>query len=140
MADADDEVKEDRMLIRKIVHTLCGVVLLGVLGSTATGAMMDLRRTTYFTFSRSVQMPGVVLPAGTYIFEVANPDGSSDVVRVLSRDRKRVYLTRFTRFIYRPQSGPLNSTITFGETSAGNPPTVKTWYPLSETRGREFIY
>jgi hypothetical protein len=129
------------MLTRKIVHTLCGVVLLGVLGTSATGAMMDHRRTTYFTFSRSVQLPaGVVLPAGVYIFEVANPDGGSDVVRVLSRDRKRVYLTRFTHFVYRPQNGTLKSTITLGETPAGDPPTVKTWYPQSETRGREFIY
>lgn len=140
MADADDQVKEDKMLTRKIVHTLCGVVLLGVLGTSAAGAMMDHRRTTYFTFSRAVQLPGVVLPAGTYIFEVANPDGGSDLVRVLSRDRKRVYLTRFTHSVYRPQWGPLNSTLTLGETSAGNPPTVKTWYPQSDTRGREFIY
>ena len=76
------------MLVRRIVHTLCGVVLLGVLATSASGAMMDARRTTYFTFSGPVRMPGVALPAGTYIFEVVNPDGGSDVVRVLSRDRK----------------------------------------------------
>ena len=76
------------MLVRRIVHTLFGVVLLGVLATSATGAMADTRRTTYFTFSRTVQMPGVVLPAGTYVFEVVNPDTRSDIVRVMSRDRK----------------------------------------------------
>ena len=127
------------MLIRKMVHTLCGVVLIGVLGASATGAM-DTRKTTYFSFNRSVRLPGVVLPAGTYIFEVANPESSADVVRVLSRDRRHVYLTRLTLAVDRPQNGNLKATLSLGETPAGNPPTVKAWYPHSETRGREFIY
>ena len=127
------------MFVRKIVHTLSGVVLLGVLATSAASAL-DARRTTYFTFSRTVQMPGVALPAGTYIFEVANPDSSADVVRVLSRDRKQVFLTKFTRPIYREAKGDLKATISLGEAPAGNPPTVKAWYPQSETRGREFIY
>lgn len=128
------------MLVRKIVHTLCGVVLLGVLGASATGASFDTRRTTRFTFSRSVQMPGVALPAGTYIFEIVNPDGGSDVVRVLSHDRKKMFLMKLTRAIYRPDHGDLKAAISLGETPAGNPPTVNAWYPQSETRGREFIY
>jgi hypothetical protein len=128
------------MLVKKIVHTLCGAVLLGVLSTSATGAMMDDRHTTYFTFSRTVQLPGVVLPPGTYIFEVLNPNGGSDVVRVMSRDRKRLFLLRLTRFAYRSQHGNLDSTVTLGESATGNPPTVKAWYPHSETRGREFIY
>jgi hypothetical protein len=127
------------MLVRRIVQTLAGVVLLGVLGTSAVGAM-DTRRTTYFTFNRTVQLPGVALPAGTYVFEVVNPDTGSDVVVVRSRDRKQVFMMRLTRFVYRPQSGNLDSTLALGESSAGNPPKVKAWYPQSETRGREFIY
>ena len=127
------------MFVRKIVHTLCGVVLLGVLATSATGAM-DLHSTTYFTFSKAVQMPGVTLPAGTYVFEVLNPNAGGDVVIVRSRDRKQVFLLRLTRAVYRPQRRNLDSSIVLGETSAGNPPTVKAWYPQSETRGREFIY
>ena len=57
------------MSFRNALHTLFGVVLLGVLATSSIGAM-NLRKTTYFTFSKSVQLPGVALPAGTYIFEV----------------------------------------------------------------------
>lgn len=128
------------MLVRKIVHTLCGVVLFGVFAASTTGAFMDVRRTTYFTFSGTVQMPGVALPAGTYIFEVANPDGGGDLVRVLSRDRKKAYLMQFTHFVERPSRGKLDATITLGEASAGVPPKVTAWYPQSEVRGRAFIY
>jgi hypothetical protein len=85
-------------------------------------------------------MPGVTLQAGSYVFEVANPDGCSDIVRVLSRDRKKVHLMQFTRFVHRAAKGDLNAIIALGETAAGNPPPVKAWYPQSETRGREFIY
>jgi len=128
------------MFVRRIVHMLCGVVLLGVLATASTGAFIDSRRTTYFTFSHSVQLPGVVLPAGTYIFEVANPDGGSNIVVVRSRDRSKVHALKMTQFAYRPASRDLNAAITLGETPAGNPPPVKAWYPQSETIGREFIY
>jgi hypothetical protein len=128
------------MLVRKIVRTLFGVVLLGVLATSVTGASFDNRRTTHFTFSGTVQMPGVTLPAGTYIFEVANPNGGSDVVQVLSRDRKKLFFLKLTIPTYRAQRGDLKASVTLGETPAGTPPPVKAWYPQSETRGREFIY
>ena len=128
------------MFARKIVHTLCGVVLLGVLATSATSAMFDTRRATYFTFSRSVQLPGVTLPAGTYVFEVSTAGSGGNVVLVRSRDRSTVHAFKMTNMVYRPASRDLSASITFGETSAGNPPAVKAWYPQSETAGREFIY
>ncbi len=128
------------MFVRRIVHTLCGVVLLAVLATSATGANFDNRRTTYFTFSGAVQLPGVTLPAGTYTFEVVNTNSGSDIVRVTARDRSKVYLMQFTRAVYRPSASTLKATITLGETPAGTPPPVTAWYPESETRGREFIY
>ncbi len=128
------------MFARKIVHTLCGVVLLGVFATSAASAMLDTRHATYFTFSRSVQLPGVTLPAGTYVFEISNAGSGSNVVLVRSRDRSTVHAFRLTNVIYRPALRNLDAAITFGETSAGNPPPVKAWYPQSETTGREFIY
>jgi hypothetical protein len=128
------------MFARKIVRTLSVVALLGVLGSSAVGAFIDARRTTYFTFSRSVQLPGVTLPAGTYIFEIANPDGGSNAVVVRSRDRSKVWALKLTQFVYRAESRDLKPTIAFGEAPAGTPPPVKAWYPINETLGREFLY
>jgi hypothetical protein len=128
------------MFARKIVHMLCGIVLLGVSATAATSATFDTRRTTHFTFSRTVQIPGVTLPAGTYTFEVANPEGQGDIVRILSRDRKEVFLLKFTRPIYRQATGPLKATISLGEAPAGTPPPVTAWYPENETRGREFLF
>jgi hypothetical protein len=128
------------MFSRKIVHMVCWVVLLGVSATAAAPSTFDTRRTTHFTFSRTVQVPGVTLPAGTYIFEVANPEGQGDIVRILSGDRTQVVLMKFTRPIYRRATGPLKATISLGESPAGTPQPVTAWYPESETRGREFLY
>jgi hypothetical protein len=128
------------MLVRRIVQTLCGVVALVVLATSATGASFEASRTTHFTFSGAIRLPGVTLPAGTYTFSVVNANSGSDVVSVTSRDRSKVYRMILTRPIYRPSASSLKAAITFGETVPGVPPSVKAWYPESETRGREFIY
>ena len=127
------------MFSRKVLHTLFAVALLAVLATSSIGAM-NVRRTTYFTFSGAVQLPGVALPAGTYIFEVANPESSADVVRVLSRDRSKVYLMQITLLAHRPRTRDMKPAIQLGEASNANPPIVKAWFPDGETLGRQFIY
>ena len=126
-------------MFRKLVYTSLGVALFVLLANSSTGAMV-VNKTTYFTFSRSVQLPGVVLPAGVYIFEAVNPYTGSDVVSVLSRDRSKVYLMRITNRIERPHTGDLKAAIVLGEAPSGHPPMIKSWFPEGETSGREFIY
>lgn len=128
------------MLARKVLHTFCGVALIGILATSSTGAFMNANRTTYFTFSKAVQLPGVTLPAGTYIFEIVNPNTSSDVVRVQSRDRSKLYLLQITLKVERPRTREMKPAIVLGEQPAGNPPTVKSWFPQDESIGRLLIY
>ena len=128
------------MVNRRIVNTLGGILLLGVLSASSTGAAFDARRTTHFTFGGEVQLPGVVLPAGSYTFQVVNTNGGSDAVSVTARDRSKVYLLQFTRAVDRPSAPTLKATVTLGETRPGAVPRIKAWFPESETRGREFIY
>jgi hypothetical protein len=133
-------LKEAQMFTRKLLYTVSGVVLLGVLATSSAGAQFDSKRTTYFTFSKAVQLPGVSLAAGTYIFEVPEPNDAWYVVRVSSRDRSRVYLTAFTRLTERPMNENLEPAIVLGEASASNPPRIKAWYPQGERTGRQFLY
>jgi len=128
------------MFVRRIVHTLCGVVLLGVLATSSTSAIPNARRTTYFTFASAVGLPGITLPPGSYVFEVMNPDTGGDLVRVLNRTRSRTFALQFTRAVYRPAHGDLKSTIALGEAPRGTPQPIKTWFPADGTTGREFIY
>ena len=128
------------MSFRHALHTLFGVVLVGVLATSSIGAVPNVNRTTYFTFSKAVQLPGVALPAGTYVFEIVNPDASADLVRVSSGDRSKVYALQFTHTVHRPRVRDMKPSIAFGEQPAGHPPTVKAWFPEDEALGRQFIY
>jgi hypothetical protein len=90
-------------------------------------------------FTRPVALPGVVLPAGTYSFDVASPT-ALDVVVVRSGDRGKVLYMGFTRTIARPRHMSSAIPIAFGEASANEPPPIAAWYEINETTGHEFIY
>jgi hypothetical protein len=104
---------------------------------SATG---NAERTAYLTFSQAVRLPGVSLGAGTYIFEVANPNTRGNVVRVLSRDRRRAYFLGFTNAIEKPRGLSSEAMISLGESGPGVAPPITAWWPTGEETGREFIY
>ena len=70
-----------------------GALFLGLVAVTSTTARGDSTHTNYLTFSRAVALPGVELAAGTYIFENASNAMSNTIVRVSSRDRKKVFVS-----------------------------------------------
>src|SRR3954468_8378348 len=100
-------------LLRKMVLAAIGLVAAGFV-ATAHARSADR---TYLTFNKDVALPGVVLPAGTYVFDIANPDSSHDVVRVATRDGHVRYMG-FTLRVQRPAGMSLNQPVTFGETRA----------------------
>jgi hypothetical protein len=95
-------------------------------------------KTMHFTFSREVALPGVVLPAGEYVFELADTT-SRNVVIVRNMRRTHVYLQALTMRTQRP-SNMKEGSITFGEAPAGQPKPIAAWYPVAEVTGYQFIY
>ena len=124
----------------KWVLTAFGAVILGLLVAASGEAGGTTSRTTHLTFSGSVALPGMTLPAGTYTFELADPRENLDVVRVVSRDRSKVYYTGLTSPILRPSNLAADRMLTFGEAPAGAPPPIAAWYPSGEPMGHRFIY
>jgi LPXTG-motif cell wall-anchored protein len=92
-----------------------------------------------FTFSQPVAMPGVTLPAGEYLFRLANPESGRDVVHVLSADGRTPYGLFFSLPADRPQPAPTPE-VRFMETAEDMPPAIRTWWYPGERRGYEFIY
>ena len=118
-----------------------GVVALAlvVMAGSAYAALMT-SRINYLTFSGTVALPGVVLPAGTYTFELAPPSGGLDIVRVSSRDGRRTFFMGFTQTALRPAGLGQNDLVTFGESASGRPAPIDTWFPVGAETGRRFIY
>jgi hypothetical protein len=90
-------------------------------------------------FTRPVALPGIVLPAGTYSFDVASQT-ALDVVVVRSADRDKLYYMGFTRTVSRPKHMSPRMPVAFGEAAANEPPPIAAWYEIGDTIGHEFIY
>jgi hypothetical protein len=88
-----------------------------------------------------VEIPGVALPAGTYIFKLVGPDTGNRLVRVLSKDGKTVYATFFSLPETRPATaGETIVTLYEGGMATGSPEAIKAWFYPGEATGFEFVY
>src|SRR5277367_396820 len=64
------------------------------LGALLPGAKADeWNQRTVLTFSSPVEMPGQILPAGTYVFKLANSQSNRHIVQVFSPEEDRVFGT-----------------------------------------------
>lgn len=117
--------------------TCVGAFLLASLVALAATAGTIDKRTT-FTFNTPVAVPGVTLPAGSYLFRIADVD-SHRVVQVLSGDAKTPYSMFFVQEAWRPKA-PADPELTFIETAADMPHAIRTWWSAGETIGYEFLY
>ena len=95
----------------------------------------------HIRFGVAVALPGAVLQAGHYTFEIANPDSGGDVVRVWTRDHARAVFAGFTHRIPRPSNMPRTQALSLGEPPAvGAPQPILAWFPVGDSRGYEFVY
>src|SRR6202158_6539823 len=77
-------------MLRKALRSVCAVALFACLmEGTASAQTYDER--AVFTFSGPIALPGVTLPAGQYLFRLADPSGDRKVVQVLSADGSKPY-------------------------------------------------
>jgi hypothetical protein len=90
----------------------------------------------FMSFSAPVQIPGVSLAPGTYVFTIL-PESS--VVRVSSEDRRTVYATFFTVPVRRA-SATDDAQMTFARQGTGAPPRIAAWYLRSQVDGIAPIY
>ena len=124
-------------MVSKLVAFLTLAVLTLSIGSRAEAQTANYR--THFTFSAPVTLPGQTLPAGKYIFRLADPDGSRKVINVLSGDGRRS-MGMLHSIPNQATKPPQDAEIRFMETDAQVPPPVKTWWYAGKAIGYEFIY
>jgi hypothetical protein len=112
---------------------VAGLVLVSfaIAGSSRAG---NISRIEYLTTNRATALPGVVLPAGTYVFEAIG--GHPDIVRVTDRASRRVLYAGYTETIRRPDDA--TQPLVFGESSKGEPLPIRVWFPAGSRSGHEF--
>jgi len=96
------------------------LVGLGVMALLPGAKAGEWDQKTVFTFSGPVEIPGQILPAGTYVFKLHNSDSNRHIVQVFNKDENHVFGTFLAIPDYRlhPSSKPI---INFHERAAKAP-------------------
>ncbi len=124
--------------MRKISVLACLVLLGTIFLPSAKASEWDQK--TYFTFSGPVEIPGRVLPAGTYTFTLMDSLSDRDIVQVWQgKDQSKLLATilAIPDERMKPTSKPV---ITFEERASGSPPAVQAWFYPGRLIGEEFVY
>ena len=109
-------------------------VVLATFAVAASSRAGNIERTEYLSMNRATALPGVVLPPGSYAFEVV--PGHADLVRVSERATRRVLYLGFADIVPRPDR--VSTPLMFGEASSGVPMPIKAWFPTNRRVGLEF--
>jgi hypothetical protein len=98
----------------------------------------ERNRSTQLTFSTPIEIPGHVLPAGTYQFKLADED-DLDVVQIFNADGTRLYASLQT--IATERREPTGDTVlVMAEQGTERPEALLKWFYPGHTTGNEFVY
>ncbi|MGB7283023.1 MAG: hypothetical protein WBE13_12240 [Candidatus Acidiferrum sp.] len=120
-----------------VISILCASLLAFLIPSSATAD--EWNEKTIITFSQPVELPGIVLPAGTYTFKLLDSQADRHIVQVFNKNQTHLYATIMAIPDYRltPRG---KTVIKFAETPAGNPEAIKAWFYPGDNFGQEFVY
>ncbi len=119
---------------KRVAMWLC-LVMLAVLVARAD----EYNKKTVVTFNGPVEIPGKVLPAGTYVFKLFDSDSERNIVQIWNKDETQLIATVLAIPDYRltPADNPI---ITFEERAQGSPPAIRAWFYPGDNYGYEFVY
>lgn len=99
----------------------------------------EWNKKTIVTFNEPVEIPGQVLPAGTYVFKIADTMADRNVVQIFNKDENHIYATILAVPDYRLE--PTGKTvINFEERVSSAPEAVKAWFYPGDNYGYDFVY
>jgi hypothetical protein len=99
----------------------------------------EWNKETILQFSAPVEVPGRVLPAGKYVFKLADSNSNRDIVQIFNGNQSRLITTILGIPDYRLEP-TAKTDITFEERSAGAPEAIHTWFYPGDNSGVEFVY
>ncbi len=120
-------------------YLLVGLVVASVLFFELAAHADEWNQATEITFSEPVQIPGETLPAGTYLFRLADSGADRNVVQIFNSDGTVLCATVQT--IPTDRLEPTgDTTITLAEQESGNPDALLKWFYPGRLTGNEFVY
>jgi hypothetical protein len=119
--------------------TLSVVALLGSFPGVASGQDNNSSKLTFVTFSRTVELPGITLPAGKYRMKLNDNTSNRHIIEVYSEDGQKLHGIVMALAATRRQPSS-DTVIAFAETPAGSPAAIRYWFYPGDITGHEFVY
>jgi len=94
---------------------------------------------TTLTFSQPVELPGIVLPAGKYVFKLIWGDTHRNVIQVSNAEETKVFATLLAIPDYRLKP-TTDTVIRFTERPVNRPEAIRGWFYPGMEFGHEFVY
>jgi len=99
----------------------------------------EWNKETIVRFSRPVEVPGQVLPAGKYVFKLADSQSDRRIVQIFSEDRTTLLATILANPDYRLEPSD-KTVISMEERPSGSPEAVGSWFYSGDNYGSKFVY
>jgi hypothetical protein len=99
----------------------------------------EWNKKTILTFSQAVEVPGIVLPAGQYVFKLADSLSNRHIVQIYNAAEDQIFATILAIPHYRMEP-PEETIILFEERRADQPHAIHAWFYPGQTIGQEFVY
>jgi hypothetical protein len=137
-AIAKRQFAKEGVNMNRLLLAVASIGLLGV--SFAPSARADQwDKKTIVTVNEPIQLPNVVLPAGTYVFKLLDSPSDRHIVQIFNADQNHLFTTILAIPNYRLQPTG-KTTITFWETPPGQPKALRAWFYPGDNFGQEFAY
>jgi hypothetical protein len=126
--------------------SIAGTIFTAAFLTAATNASAqdsNINQRTYLTFSGPVQMPGITLPAGKYVFRLADTS-LRNVMQVFDADEKKIFGQWFfiakNRTTEEANAANRNPVVMFREMPEKMTPAIQYYFYPTDLTGKEFIY
>jgi len=117
------------------------VLLAGMAALPFTKAKADeWNKETKVTLSAPMEIPGRVLPAGTYVFELADSQSDRNIVQVFNDDKTQIIATVEAIPAFRLEPSDTTIITRSVEQPAGSPEVLSRWFFAGDQDGVAFVY
>jgi len=124
-------------VVKAFQISMCAAVLCVTFVTAAKADTWD--RKTIVTFGDSIEIPGQVLPAGTYVFKLLNSTSDRRIVQIWNAEETQLLATILTVPNFRSDL-PDRTIFEFDERPSDSPMALHSWFYPGDNTGQEFVY
>jgi hypothetical protein len=136
---AQSHQEKETQIMQKLQTTMMLLTGLVAMVLAPSARADEWNQKTIFTFSGPVEIPGQILPAGTYMFRLADSPSHRHIVQIYNEDQSRLLgmFLAIPDYHLKPADKPI---IKFHERTEGSPEAIKAWFYPGRNYGHEFVY